>query len=249
VRDDSFREFEDSNKLVSDLVWAIENKPEKWKGPFFDRLVEATSSKKSASLTSIVSGRGSRKSISLALKKLHELGYIKHLPPLENIWCLKDPLFQEHYRKAFSRGIQVGGELGSSERLKGKVLELILDKVNSRVIRQSDIEVIDQSGEQLSKLTLWSYSEDDPAVFRKVQEKLQQGVNKGKWKNIKISLHYTGPKHPDINEGRIVLLRGQDPRPITLIEEIDWINYKFGGQNAPSTCGGLMSDLFSPLVP
>ena len=246
IREDSFREFEDEEKLVKDLVWAIENKGEKWKGPFFDRLVEATSTKRSAEMTSIVSGRGSRKAIYLALKKLHELGYVKYLPPRENIWCTKDPKFEADYYKSFNKNFPIQVKNAGGGDIKGEILKNILNRVSKRTISAKGAEVINSAGVESERITLWSYSEDDPAVFMRVQEILQRQIDKGKWKNIKVSLYYTGPKSYSIPLDRVVLVKGTGARPITLIEEIEWVNHKFGGQNSTISCGGTMKGLLRP---
>lgn len=201
----SFRFFRDGseNYLLRDLKLGMSQSKSDWKGPVFDAFVKAMSDPKSAANTTLITARGhSPETIMEALRLLQIRGFIKHLPRTENIWAVSQPKFFEQYQSTFGRKPPGGSADEPSER-KAAVMEELLDRINKKPINYN-------SGR---KRHTWGFSDDDIKNFEEAKEVLQKGVNKGRWKNIKIVLFYTGLGTPDVKPHAIVLQENAKPRP------------------------------------
>lgn len=245
LRSTSFSNFTDDYKIVEDLIWAIENKPDRWKGPVFDRFVEAMSTEESAKNSTIITARGSRLGVYRALKTLRDRGIIKFIPPKKHIWAMSDPSIPDHFNEAFGKVITPGGATDISEK-KAMVMEEVLDIVNRKRVFQDSSLLTSADGEENKRLLLWTYSDDDIDNFNAAIKTLQEGVDNGRWPNVKIGLYYTGPIIEGMTDRQVIIQPNKPPRRFTIREELEWIQNKFGGQRKsqfPKDCTRSLKDL------
>jgi len=203
----SFRYFRDGpeNYLMRDLKLGMSQSRSAWQGPVWDAFIRAMQNKDTADQTSLITARGhSPETIMQVLKYLQSLGHIKYLPKLENIWAVSQPKFNEQYKQTFGR-VPPDGSADEPSQRKAAVMEEILDGINKTPFSRTSQQ----------RRHTWGFSDDDIKNFEEAKRVLQEGVNKGRWRNVKIVLFYTGLGTPEIPPHAIVLEEGKQPRPAT----------------------------------
>lgn len=172
LADHSFRSFRDCERkfFINDLKQALKNKSF---GPSFDTFVYACSKKESAKNTTIITARGhAPESMYEGLKLLKQLGYLKHLPPLSNI-------FPVSYKPIME---QLGGSASNPSQAKCIILLNILDQIKAL------------SDSTHGHIHSFGFSDDDLKTYRLIENTLKEHLASGKWSGIDISLFFTGRK-------------------------------------------------------
>jgi hypothetical protein len=165
---------------------ALEAGEEFWKGPSWDAFVEALSRPETRKHATIITARlHSPEAIMRGLKVLYDRGLIPALPDIENIFSVGWKDLPEKYR---------GADAAES---KAKVMMELLDRIQEEAVPKDARLVENREGNGKEKLHLWGFSDDDFGNFTKARDMLAKEVAKGRWKNIKIVLHYTGRNNPD----------------------------------------------------
>lgn len=207
------------NHFQKDIETAISTKDYRWQGPVWQDFVSAMSQPSTAAQTSIITARGHEPiTIQNALKKLVSRGLIKNVPPVENIWSVGGPSFTSHYKQVFKKDPPAGSTASPSLR-KAAVMEQLLDQINAHPPDKNSVAVLHPDGSKKVPLNLWGFSDDDFGNFSGALSVLQNGVDRNRWPNVKITLFFTGTNNPTEKPHAIVLREKQTPRPFIEAEE------------------------------
>ena len=170
----SFREFRDganhdTNVFLPQVVEAL-NDPNCF-GPSFKAFQEALSSPETARHTTIITARGHNpESLLEALAYLKSKGYIKHLPPLENIYPVSSP--------------KINANAAHPSEMKLLVLSAIIDRLN-------------EIGKNNPTCPIFSgFSDDDFGTYQTVKNKLFEFAQANRWPHVNVVLYFTG-KNPE----------------------------------------------------
>lgn len=161
----SFREFRDcDNKyFLKHLKEALENKKY---GPSWNSFLYATSNKKDADNSYIITARGhSPQTIYDGLKLMKELGIIEHLIPRKNI-------FPVSYHKLKISSLP-------TSKSKFKVLKDIFKKINLEA----------KNGKFNHELI---FSDDDLTTIKLIREQIEAFKERNWWNSFTIKVHFTG---------------------------------------------------------
>jgi hypothetical protein len=141
----------------------------------FDAFCEALSDPKTAKWTTIITARGhSKQGMFDGLVYLQKLGYIKYLPPIENI----HPVSSKEYQ----------GTAAHPSQKKLEILFEMIDRVNLSFDNKKD-----------KSLHYCGFSDDDAGTYKMVKKAVEEEFEKGRWKKVKITLYFTG-KNPEVIE-------------------------------------------------
>lgn len=164
----SFREFRDhdtQNFFMEDLKEAIENKSY---APSFNDFVEALECSKTAQRVTIITARGqSPKTIYDAVVYLKQIGVVKNIIPLENIY----PVSYVNLPAEFK-----GTEFNPSDA-KRRVLEKMIDNLAAQSTKASV-----------------GFSDDDKKTFTLMKDYFSVMKKHGRWPNVNVYLYFTGNK-------------------------------------------------------
>jgi hypothetical protein len=186
-----------------------------WKGPSWDMFVSIMENPETAKEASIITARHHKpETIYEALMYLKEQGYIKNVIPVENIWTVNNSGFAKKFEKTFGFPAVESSAVNPSAA-KLSVLEQNLDRISKVRISDNSPEILKPEGRGLGKYHLFAFSDDDLGNIEKAQNVLSEGISKDKWKNVKISLFYTGTKTPGTPPKAIVLSKSKNPRVLT----------------------------------
>lgn len=167
----SFRQFRDCSMkyFLRDLKTALDNKNF---GASFKDFVEHCETKELANNVTIITARGhSPETIHEGLVFLQKNGYIKFVPPVENIY----PCSYKHHKS-----ILVASAQNPSEAKKNIILS-ILDQVH-------------KNSNQDKNFHTFGFSDDDAKTMKLVEQSLSEEIAKGRWNNFEINLYFTGNK-------------------------------------------------------
>ncbi|MEI8347046.1 MAG: hypothetical protein WCG27_06245 [Pseudomonadota bacterium] len=232
---DTFRFFSDvpgRNVFLEDVEKFIRG--HRKQAPSFRSFIDAMSTPQTAQYTTIITARGhNRESIFEGLKFLKEKGYIKFLPPLENIWPVTNPNFPEYFAKSFDGPYPYAPVGNQTSLAKAIIMEKILDQITKTQIPPTSATVLSPEGNSQGQYHLWGFSDDDYGNIEKAILNLQKGVDGGRWPNVKITLFFTGQNNPNIKPHAIVLRPNQAPRAyqeteewMAILSEIKKLNFK-----------------------
>ncbi len=203
------------NNFLKDLKLAIETMPpEKWQGPAWAAFVRALSDPVTAAQSTFITARSnSPQAIYEGLRYLQELGFIKNLPRIENIFPVGYPKFSPRF-KGFSQG---GVSASSASAMKTEVMKQLLDEIESSPIEPDAPLLMNQDGLGSDRLHTWGFSDDDPGNFKNAVEILRVEFAKGRWPHVKITIFYTGrnssePLHEVVimNDGNLRPRKGKE---------------------------------------
>jgi len=182
----SYRDMGDRpgvNLFLRELEKTITQKG--WKGPSWDAFVEQLSTPAGAKRASIITAREhSPDSIYAGLKLLQKKGYIKYLPSRDKLFAVN------------RHGFAIDGEpiTGPTPDRKLAVQKSLLDKL--QLAAQKD----------RGRRQVWHFSDDDWANYAATKAGLQPLVDEGRWPNVDIVVHFTGPDNVD-HRPEVVTLR------------------------------------------
>ena len=223
----SYRYFGDQigdgvNYFLVDLKKAMDQKPHSWKALSFSAFQTAMKKQTTANDTSIITARGHNpESLTEAFNYLKSKGIIDYTPKEKNIWTVTNPRFQERFYKKFTTN-GPKGNVGSPSARKAAIMEKILDKISSTKLPKKTKQILSPDGVNSGRFHLWGFSDDDYRNFSKAKDVIQQGLDQGKWQNIKITLYFTGEHNKDHKPHAIVLRKDQSPRKMLADEENEW---------------------------
>ena len=168
IRPTSFREFE-GDLFVEHVMIAVETQSEsKWQAPAFRAFQQALSDPATAAWTTIITARGhDAEQMMRGLEYLQAKGYIKHLPPQENLFGVGHPRFK--------------ATAASPSAAKTVVMKTFLDR----------LQALAGPG---NCTFLWGFSDDDYGNYEKAVTELSKDIRR--WPNVKITLLFTGINHP-----------------------------------------------------
>jgi len=199
TRDDAYRYFREGapgpdgepgeNHFVRDVERAMQGAPERWQGPSWDAFVKACRRKETAENTTIITARGhAPREMYAGLELLQSLGYIKHLPRVENLFPVTYPPLNARLG---------GGSAASPSSAKVEAMKQVLDDIQASDFPPDAIEVVDRAGEEKRVMHLWGFSDDDYGNYSKAVEALSAEIARGRWPDVKISVFFTGKNNPD----------------------------------------------------
>jgi hypothetical protein len=137
-------------------------------GPSFQSFCKALDNEFTAKRTTIITARGHHpNSLHEALAHLKELGYLKHLPPVENM----HPVSSKKYDASAAHPSQ-------------KKLEILLN----------EFDEVEKAAKESNIPHFTGFSDDDLATYQNVKKVIEEEVKKGRWPNSQIVLYYTGHK-------------------------------------------------------
>lgn len=176
------------NIFLKDVLQAMASHRDQWQGPSWPAFVRATSNPATARNISIITARmHSPRTIYAALKELQRRGFIRHLPLQRNIFPVGYPKIDPRF----------SGSSGSPSAAKAVVMAHLLDQFD-RLPLAGRPPVENREGTGRAALHLWGFSDDDYGNYSKAADFLSKEVARGRWKNMKISLYFTGKNHPTI---------------------------------------------------
>jgi hypothetical protein len=189
-----FRDHADVNYFFNHIKETIESKPAtEWQGPAWDAFVKALSRADTAEWTTIITTRGhSPETITEGLKYLKSKGYIKHLPPLDNIYGVSSPKYQH---------------LGANPaEVKVVLLNQILDKLERYGEHEHMVEVITPDGTGRQRMHLFGFSDDDHNYFTKAVDSFVAAVKTKSRPLVKTVVFFTGTHTPDVAPHGVTIL-------------------------------------------
>lgn len=143
-----------------------------WEAPSWQAFLQAMRYWRTARWTTIISARGHEP--ATVRRVLLGLG-LPHVPPEKNIHM-------------------VGGAEDPSGA-KAELMLQILDRIQARGIDDDFVKVVNRDGVGAKQaLHLWGFSDDDYGNFTKAATVLGAGFADGRWKDLKVTLFYTGKK-------------------------------------------------------
>ena len=174
-------------------------------GPEWEAFVRATSTRRGANRTGIITARSqSRESGHAVLLWLAETGLIRHAPPLRNVFTVNSPGFRIPRRKVpESRG---------GDR-KVMVMRHRLDAIQRK--RPTTL-VLDPEGTGWRRMHIYRFSDDYIGNFARAVEALSAEV--ARWPDVKILVRFSDPDHPHEKARTVVLLPGGGSRPATELD-------------------------------
>lgn len=216
VKFGSLRYFGDNmgdgvNYFKQDVEKALQEPPAVWQAPSWNAFREAMLRRRSSEWTTIITARQhAPETIHAALEFLHGKGYLKHLPPLANIYPVSYPKFDPALR----------GDGQNPSEAKAKVMMRILDRMQARPLGADARKVLDPDAMTKKPLHLWGFSDDDYGNYAKAVNALGSVLRAEpqRWNHIKITLFFTGKNHPTERARVEVLKSNGEVRPAKLDE-------------------------------
>ncbi len=190
------------NYFLEDLKETILSGKSGWKGPAWDAMIFALSNEETAKNFGVITARSHLPEEMLeAFEWLRSIGYIRHLPALENLHA-------------------VGGAADpSGEKAKIMIEELAELEAIPPGKKWKSVEGPDPM--RRGQYHVWTFSDDDWGNFTKARDAIGEEMQKGKFGNTKVMLFFTGVNHPTEKPHGIVLLPSGEPRPLTAAEEAE----------------------------
>ena len=184
--DHTFRETRRRGYFAKQLVETIKAKPEVWQGRSWPRLVEALSSRRTASQVTIITARASDpRELMSGLKALKRAGMIKHLPKLENIFSVE------------SDGAAFEGKplVGTTGEKKATVMLGLLRRLEKTPLPRQGVTLRTPSGTGYATSHLWGFSDDDWDNYEAARRTLAEHAHE--FPHVKIKVMFTGdhPQH------------------------------------------------------
>lgn len=204
-----------TNHFLNDVVRAMEASPTAFKGPSWDAFVKACSSESTAAATTIITARlHSPGTIHAGLVELHRRGILKFLPPKENIFPVSNPAV------AAELG---GGTATNPSAAKAVVMARVLDRIQAHGLHAGARKVLSPDGSEHRRMHLWGFSDDDYGNYTKAVAALSEEIKKdaGRWRDIKVTVIFTGTNHPAVQPHAVVLGPGGDARPYLRAELVE----------------------------
>ncbi len=207
------------NHFRSDIVKALKESADKWKGPSWDAFVIAMSHEETAKNTTIITARGHSPSTMLAgLAYLKDQGYLKHLPPKENLFAVMYPEIQP--KKYFA-------EATSPSVAKALVMMDLLDNLAMVPFDAKSSFVTNSDNTGIGIRHLWGFSDDDYGNYETAVRSLSEEIKKDplRWRRIKITVFFTEKHNPKHQPTAVVLTSkgGTRDLPQRELEEVDKI--------------------------
>ncbi len=200
---DSFRYF-GGKYFLQHIREAVLSGDTSWQGPSWKAFVEACSRPQTALHTTIITARSASPEDMLAgLRFLQEQGYLKHLPPLENLYGVG------------------AAHAANPSAAKAEVMRIILDRIQAVPLGDDAPPVVSQDGQSRRPLHLWGFSDDDWGNFSTALEFLSAAVRAGRYGNVKITVFYTGTNTPEHPPGAWIIRPDGVARPSTPIERTE----------------------------
>lgn len=198
----NMRDLGDPGIFPRDLMDAM-SRPEAH-APSLGAFLYGTSLPQLAAWTYIITARGHfPRTMKAGFEQTKEAGYNRHNLPLENFFAVSEPGLAE----------RLAGTVESPSEAKVKVLENILDAADAVGFGPSALPVIGPDGGKKKEYRhLLRFSDDDLGTFETVVKALGDEVKKGRWPNMKISVDFTGVKHPEVKPHTVVLKSDGTPR-------------------------------------
>lgn len=204
-----------ANHFLNDVVRAMETSSTAFKGPSWDAFVKACASESTAAATTIITARlHSPGTIHAGLVELHRRGILKFLPPKENIFPVSNPA--------------VAAELGGGSAInpsaaKAVVMARVLDQIQAHGLHAGARRVLAPDGSEHRRMHLWGFSDDDYGNYAKAVAALSVEMKKdpGRWKDIKVTVIFTGTNHPTVKPHAVVLGPDGAARPYLRAELVE----------------------------
>lgn len=183
------------NYFLEDLKTVVEgSKPEQWQGPSWKYFVEAMQSPETVVWTTIITARGhTAEDMMEGLHYLRDKGYLKNVPPAENLYAM--------------------GRGENPSLAKTVVMRKILNSIQEVPISPTMPEVVDREGHGKKKLHLWGFSDDDQGNFDTAVKVLSAEVKAGKYPDVKITIFFTGGADRRAHARRVILTPDGGTRP------------------------------------
>ncbi len=211
-----------AEQFQKDIDFAILNHPGIWKGPVWNDFSTAMRRSRTAANTWIITARmHGPETIHRALLNLRNRGFLGNVPPVENIWPVNAPGFEDRFRKTFGVEPPAGSAANPSARKAG-VMEQILDRIERTPFPRGAKKVLAPVGKSRQVLHLWGFSDDDYGNFEKAVQVLQKGVDSRRWRRVKLTVFFTGKNSPGKTPHAVTLVPGKSPRPFS--EGNEWKN-------------------------
>lgn len=190
----SLRDFGDEsgdgvNHFKADVEAALKKSKTAWQAHSWKAFTEAMAHERNAAWTTIITARQhAPATIHDALEALRAKGYLKHVPPTENIYPVSYPKFDAALR----------GDGQNPSAAKARVMERILDRIQQHALGADAKPVLNANGTGPQPLHLWGFSDDDYGNYSKAVSALSGDIraNPKRWDRIKITLFFTGKNHP-----------------------------------------------------
>jgi hypothetical protein len=202
----SFREMYDQpgrNLFVEDTRSAIARR---MLGPEWAAFLKATSTRRGASRTGIITGRNSsRETVHAGLRWLVEAGVIRHAPPKRNIYVVNGPSFR------------IPGMTGADSQGVDRKILVMRHRLDALQKKRPTTNVLapDATGRRI--MHVYRYSDDDFQNFRRAVELLSAEAAR-RWPDVKIIVSFSDHGHPSEKPRTVVLLPGGGSRPATALD-------------------------------
>jgi hypothetical protein len=175
-----FRKASTGNYFLDDILQATKGlgaSSVAWQGPSWRAFVTSLSSAETAANVRIITAReNTPEEILEGLTELQRQGWIKYLPPVENIK-------------------PVGGT-DNPARLKVAELRASLRASEKIEIPKEAPLVMSAAGHGKARLLLWGFSDDDWGNYTAAKKAIQTMMKKGEIQQTKVTLFFTGRNHP-----------------------------------------------------
>lgn len=189
-------------QLTVDLRYAVENLPKfEWQGPSWHAMIHALNDPETAPFVYVITAREhSPEELLEAFKYLQSIGYIKYLPPSENL-----------------HGVGAGSDVPGR---KAAVMAAITDRLQATELGDDASKILNANGTAKAALQSVGFSDDTWANFERMRDALAKQIQDEptRWKKVKIVLFFTGTNDPAHAPGAIVLKSDGTTRALTTDE-------------------------------
>lgn len=221
----SFKYFADplsgkGNYFRDSINEALEG--ESWQGPAWPAFQMMMDDWATAQWVTVPTAREHRaRDMDEGFRLLQDRGLIRYRPLLKNLWGVGHPLFAQRFRRRFGFTPPLGSP-GHPAPRKGALIHQFLDDLSAQPLsrRGPKVTLPDRSG--LRHRHLWGFSDDDRGNYLGGMEVVQNGLNRGLWRNMKLFLFYTGTADPNHEPETRVMVPNRSPRLITDREDKEW---------------------------
>ena len=184
------------NWFLHDVKLVVDEAPATWQGPMWSTFVSVMGNPVTEASATIITGRHhAPKTMLDGFEYLKGKGLIGDTPKEGNIFPVGDP--------AFSR--RLGGSIDNASGAKAIVMGDLLDAIEAQPLPADMPEVDDPAGHGKGKFHLWNFSDDDYGNIEAAVSTLSREVKAGKWKDIKISISFTGLNRSDMKPNTVIL--------------------------------------------
>jgi hypothetical protein len=189
---------------------AVKGGPTDWMGPAFVALKYACSSRDACDNVRIITARSqSPQEMYEVFQYLRDQGFIKHSPRLENLYCVGGPPGVELPR-------------GHTAAAKAEIMLNDLRQLDYKKISDKwDPITPPDGGEKKGRFHVWTFSDDDYKNYAAARDSISAEIRKGKFRNTKVMLFYTGLSSTEHSPEAIVLTPDGMWRALAPGEEAD----------------------------